>query len=110
MRLPNADLLHVDRAKITTYLLSNAHPDGRAKAAFFTRFGFAPERWEELAAALQVVGAENEVGDVAASPYGMRYTVDGLLPCPDGRSPRIRTVWIVETGTETPRLVTAHPV
>lgn len=110
MKLPNGELAYVDRIKITGYLLSHSHPDGQGKAAFFTRFGFASDRWEELAAALRVVGTQNEVASEAASPYGVRYTVDGLLPCPDGRTPRVRTVWIVEVGTDAPRLVTAHPV
>lgn len=30
----------VDLDKVTGYLLSFEHPDGRAKAAFFARFGF----------------------------------------------------------------------
>jgi tripartite-type tricarboxylate transporter receptor subunit TctC len=40
-----------DRSKITGYLLSLSHPDDRTKAAFFMRFGFSAERWEELAEA-----------------------------------------------------------
>ena len=38
MRLPNAAEAQVDSEKITGYLLSANHPDGRSKAEFFARF------------------------------------------------------------------------
>lgn len=110
MTLPNADRGRVDRHKITDYLLSLTHPDGRTKAQFFTRFGFRPEAWQELAQALRKVGMSNPVVAVAESQHGARYTVDGPLQTPDGRTPRVRTVWIVEPGESGPRLITAHPV
>ncbi len=32
-----------------------------------------------------------------------------LLQTPDARTPKVRTVWIVEPGSRGPRLITAHP-
>jgi len=96
MMLPDAERANVDRAKITDYLLSTSHPDGSGKAAFFMRFGFRAEQWEILAAALKEVEISNPVAGMVESPHGTRYTVDGLLHAPDGRSPMVRTVWIVE--------------
>lgn len=107
--LPNTDRAEVDRAKITDYLLNLLHPDGRSKAVFFMRFGFRVEDWETLAAALKEVGMSNPVSSMIESPYGTRYTVDGSLRSPDGRSPRVRTVWIVESEN-LPRLITAYPI
>ncbi len=109
MFLPDAERATVDRTKITDYLLSLSHPDGSSKAAFFTRFGFSAEEWEMLAAALKGVGASNPVTDLVESPHGTRYTVDGLLRSPDGRAPRVRTVWIVNSENP-PRLITAYPL
>ena len=109
MMLPDAERASVDRAKITDYLLSLSHPDGSIKAAFFMRFGFRTEDWETLAAALKEVGTSNPVTDSVESPHGTRYTVDGSLRSPDGRAPRVRTVWIVDSGN-LPRLITAHPL
>lgn len=40
MTLPDSDRAHVDRSKITDYLLSTSHSDGRGKAVFFTGFGY----------------------------------------------------------------------
>jgi hypothetical protein len=109
-RLADGDRAYVDRFKITDYLLSRSHPDGRTKAEFFTRFGFRIERWQELAEALRAVGTGNPVIAVVESAHGLRYTVDGPMQAPDGRTPRVRTVWIVEPGGPGPRLITAHPL
>ena len=110
MELPFIDSLRVDQAKITGYLLSEA--TGRGKAAFFLRLGFRTESWETLAAALKAQARDNPVVSMVDSPYGKRYSVDGTIETPDNRQPRpkVRTVWILETGTEAPRLITAHPV
>jgi hypothetical protein len=39
MKLPNCEQAVVAEAKITRYLLSETHEDGKHKAAFFTHFG-----------------------------------------------------------------------
>jgi hypothetical protein len=109
MMLPDGDHAHVDRIKVIDYLLSLSHPDGQSKAQFFRRFGFKPEEWQVLAEALRVVGVSNPVVSIVASAHGERYTVDGPMQSPDGRTPMVRTVWIVERG-DPPRLITAHPL
>lgn len=43
MRLPNADRAAIDAAKIRDYLLSEMHPVGRFKAAFFSTLGDGPD-------------------------------------------------------------------
>jgi len=107
--LPNLDQAYVDQAKITEYLLSSSHPDGWGKAEFFIRHGFRVEQWQELAGALRQIAAENPVTDVVETSYGTRYTVVGSLIAPDGRTPRLRTIWLIERGTSVPRLITAYP-
>jgi hypothetical protein len=108
--LPNADRARVDRSKITDYLLSVSHPDGRSKAEFFLKLGFNAEQWNVLADALRAVGAANPITATVQSRYGVRYTVDGPLRTPVGREPKVRTVWIATRDDEAPRLVTAYPV
>lgn len=110
MKLPTAHGARVDRGKITEYLLSATHPQGHTKARFFTRFGFTAATWPTLAIALKELAAVNAVSSVVETPFGVRYTVDGNLRCPDGRAPTVRTVWIVEHTSAVPRLVTAHPL
>ena len=48
VKLPNAEQAIVESRKITHYLLSETHPDGKSKENFFSRFGFIPtggKRW-----------------------------------------------------------------
>ena len=68
------------------------------------------QRWETFARALRDHGDNGEVSVATRSDYGARYSVDGIIETPDGRNPRIRTVWIVDHEGDAPRLVTAHPL
>jgi hypothetical protein len=77
VKLPNLENAQIPRAKITEYLLSFTHRDGRHKAAFFTRFGFSSNNWEIMSAALLRNAAENEVARIENSPFGERYVVEG---------------------------------
>jgi hypothetical protein len=45
----------------------------------------------------------------AVVAFAPRYEVDGELTAPDGRRPRIRSVWQVDEGQTAPRLITAYP-
>lgn len=106
MRLPNAERAVVEDRKIAEYLLSESHEDGRGKANFFKEFGFTHE---SLRRALLDLIDKNEVSALQSSDFGAKYVVEGRLAAPDGRSPRVRTVWIINTGRTAPRLVTAFP-
>ena len=110
MKLPNYENAIVPREKIVDYLLSFVHKDGRAKAEFFTRFGFSKENWEVLADALKRHAEKYEVKKQEASAFGMRYIIEGELNAPDGRKPKVRVVWFVENETDIPRLATAYPM
>lgn len=98
MKLPYFDRATVPQAKITDYLLSLSHDDGRSKARFFISFGFSNENWKLLAQALLHHAAENEVSKIESSPFGSRYVIEGIISAPDGRTPFIRAVWFIEKG------------
>src|SRR5438128_178290 len=101
MKLPDAERAFVEERKITEYLLSFKSPNGRHKAAFFTRFGFMAEQWEVFAAALVDQGGAHSVKEVESNPpYGENYVVEGPIATPDGRNPVIATVW--ETTEDNP--------
>lgn len=109
MILPGADRARVDLEKVADYLLDLSHSDGAGKARFFLRFGFTPERPEELILALKEHAISQPVTQSVESPYGMRYTLIGPVGTPDGRKPINSSVWIIENGVESPRLITAYP-
>ena len=94
---------------MASYLLSSTHPIGRGKARFFMRFGFRDDAPEELVQALLDHVQDNAVADAEVSSYGTKYRVDGPIASPDGRNPRVSTVWMLRNGELTPRFVTAFP-
>lgn len=109
MRLPNAQQAGVERGKIIDYLLNPAHPDNAGKAPFFLALGFGRDEWQSLAGALVRMAETTEVAKCMESPHGRKYVLDGRLETPSGRSPFVRTVWIIDSGSAQPRLVTAYP-
>lgn len=105
MELPNRELRRVSARKVTAYLLDLEHPDGGSKARFFLAFGFDAV---SLTDALMAHPMQNPVDRIATTPHGRQHIVRGPVQAPDGRQPRITSVWIVrEDGA--PDLVTAYP-
>jgi hypothetical protein len=110
MKLPNASVVKVEQEKITGYLLNAEHRYGASKARFFAGFGFRLATWETLAWALQEHGRRHEVSKVTETIFGPQYEVEGELRTPDGRTPRVRSVWQLDRGMVAPRLITAYPL
>jgi|SRR6266851_2807791 len=108
--IPNADQAIVDDRKITHYPLSSDHPAGRAKAAFFRRFGFRPSAWRRLRDALLAHARSANVVVINDTRFGKKYTVEGPLPTPSARTPQVRSIWFVPIGETAARLVMAYPV
>jgi hypothetical protein len=108
LRLPNAAQAVVDPAKVRDYLLSPEHPVGRAKARFFGALGFRRADWSALRDAL-LAHARGEAEPAGGGAHGQKYAVRGILQGPAGREAPVVSVWIVLTGEDVPRLVTAYP-
>lgn len=109
MHLPNAHLAVIDREKITDYLLNPAHPDNGGKARFFKGMEYSTDEWAVLAQALRAHAVRTPVARRIESKHGRKYVLEGPLTTPSGRPVNVRTVWIIDRGSQTPRLVTAYP-
>lgn len=109
MKLPNSESAIVAREKIADYLLNSAHPDNGGKAAFFVSCGFRQENWQIMADAFLLLARTAEVAKSVETFHGSKYIVEGPLETPSGKLPTVRTVWIVDRGTSSPRLVSAYP-
>lgn len=107
-KLPNAHLAFVEPTKLASYLLDPNHEEGGPKSRLLKAIGFDLERPDEVEAALLAHGRADEATEIA-TPYGMKYHVDGALISPSGRSVRVRTVWQIDTGKSAPRFVTLRP-
>ncbi len=110
MKVPNLENALVPDEKITGYLLSETHADGKHKARFFRAFGFSLDDWRTLERAVRQHPSDHEVADIQSTPFGIRYVVEGIMETPDGRSPRTRTVWFIRKREEIPHFVTAYPL
>jgi len=106
--LPHGSAARVDREKVEAYLLSETHPIGRMKAAYFRRLGFDRSRPEDLIRALAELAVVGTVVDREETRYGIKYVVEGLLHGGRGTD-LVRTVWLAETPDDPPRLITAYP-
>ena len=109
MKLPNAATAVVQREKVEDYLLNPAHPDNGGKAHFFEDLGFRRSEWRTLAKAFRTLAGKADVAQSMKSPHGQKYVIVGIIESPDGKSRRVKMIWIVDSGTDVARLVTAYP-
>ena len=109
MRLPGADRAVVSADKTREYLLSDAHPVGRFKAAFFGGLCYSAAEWDVLAADLRGHAMENEASATEANEYGQKYEIRAIMAGPSGKTAVVVAVWIVLRGEDFPRFVTAFP-
>jgi len=108
VKVPNARSALIEDSKLREYLLSPEHPVGRYKARFFRALGYTRDDPERLAADLREI-LRNEVEDTADIEFGTKYVVRGHLVSPNGATTTVVTVWIILTGRDIPKLVTAYP-
>jgi hypothetical protein len=110
MILPYAERAVVDIRKLRDYCLNVEHDDGKHKARLFAAsLGMtsadAPALRRMLIRAVHMHDAQLGRRDA----YGQRYIVDIPLEW-HGRQAIIRTAWIMEHGSDVPRLTTCYPL
>jgi hypothetical protein len=105
--LPNGDRAFVDPAKVAGYLLNPHHRLGQHKARVFAAaLGLRePDAWA-LIAALKAAAVSGDALADGADVYGVRYVLEFELTH-DGKTARVQSSWIVRTGEDFPRFVTA---
>ena len=91
------------------YLLSDTHPVGRFKAAFFVGLGYSAESWRRLEEDLRSQHLTGDATSTVTNPYGQKYEIRANLAGPAGRAAEVVSVWIVLANEDFPRFVTAFP-
>ncbi|MFZ5921983.1 MAG: DUF6883 domain-containing protein [Chloroflexota bacterium] len=109
MELPNKFKAYVPGNKILEYLLSETHSVGKSKARFFRALGYDNREAGRLEEEFVKIAQTNDVKKSVSTLHGTKYVIDGELESPKGVIIRIRTIWIIETGEDRPRFVTAYP-
>lgn len=79
MKIPNHESATVPETKLTKYLLSSTHPDGKHKAAYFTAVGFSAENWQLLQKVLLQHVVDHDVVKVDTTEFGDRYVVKDTI-------------------------------
>ncbi len=108
MKLPHGNRAVVDEQKVREYLLSESHPVGRFKAAFFRGLGFGRENWQEFRDAILPLAADGDAVEEESSEYGQKYRIVGEIVGPNSAA-EVVTVWILRSGADRPSLVTVYP-
>jgi hypothetical protein len=109
LRIPNAERAVIEPVKLHAYLLSRNHPIGRFKAAFFQALGYSSENWRQLEEDLRSRHLSQDATAETPSPYGQKYVIRATLVGPSDTSAEVVSVWVVRTGEDFARFVTAYP-
>ena len=110
MKLPNAEHAVADIRKLSDYCLNVQHDEGKHKARLFAAaLGITADHAEELRESLLRAVTTHEATLGSCDAYGQRYLIDFMLVWQDRRA-MIRSAWIIEHGSEIPRLTTCYPL
>jgi len=110
MDIPNADRAVVDIRKLRDYCLNPMHGEGKHKARLFAAaLGMTRNNAEDLRNALLQAVKTHDARLGRRDQYGQRYTVDFVLKWNDKQA-TIRSGWIVEYGSDRPRLTSCYPL
>ena len=108
MKMPHGDHALVEDAKLREYVLNPRHPVGKHHAALFERLlGIEQGNAGILKEALLSAAAQEDVTCESVTPYGRKFEIRFPLSGPR-ESKRVVSVWIVEEGSDRPRLVTCY--
>ena len=100
----------VDLRKLRDYCLNREHDVGKHKARLFlSSLGMTAAHAEELRQILLEVVKTREVRLGRQDEFGQRYTLDFPLEW-QNRSATLRSGWIIEHGSKTPRLTSCYPL
>ncbi|MFN2513424.1 MAG: DUF6883 domain-containing protein, partial [Pyrinomonadaceae bacterium] len=104
----NSDKALVEIDKLRAYSLNPNHPVGKHKARVFkAALGITLEDAEWLREKALGIAISNEAEPGTPSVFGEKYVIDSVLEH-QGSSAVVRFSWIVEFGTEFPRLTSCY--
>src|SRR5438445_397907 len=108
MRLPNSWNAVVEIDKLRNYSLNPDHPVGKHKARVFrAALGLTAKDAEWLRARALELAVDGDAKAGAPSVFGDKYVIDSAVEL-RGMSALVRFTWIVEVGTDFPRLTSCY--
>ena len=107
MKLPNAAQAIIPPEKFGRHLLLSGHQKGKAR--FFAALGYTSDNWAEFEVALREQHLVLDAEEVEVTQWGKMYAIVGPITGPSGEQANVRSIWIIRTGEDAPRFVTAYP-
>ncbi|MBE2232112.1 MAG: hypothetical protein IAE85_01315 [Anaerolinea sp.] len=110
MLLPHAEQAVVDIRKLRDYCLNPLHDEGKHKAKLFVAaLGMTAKDAYDLREMLLDAVLSNDAVMGRQDKYGQRYIVDFGMVWHNRRA-TVRSAWIIENGSTTPRLTSCYPL
>jgi hypothetical protein len=108
VRLPNSHKALVQIEKLRNYSLNPNHPVGKHKARVFrAALGITLKDAEWLCEQTLEIALSDDAILGAASVFGDKYVIDSVLEY-KGMLATVRFAWIIEFGTDFPRLTSCY--
>ena len=110
MLIPNPERAVVDIRKLRDYCLDLMHDEGKQKARLFAAaLGMTADDAEDLRDILFQALKTHDAQLGRRDEYGQRYRIDFALEW-RGKRAIIRSAWMIEHGSDTPRLTSCYPL
>lgn len=107
-KLPNAERAVVEISKLLDYSLNQFHEVGKHKARVFkSALNITSDNAEWLREVLIEIAQTHDVTSSKPSVFGVKHVIDFELRH-DGRTATVRASWIVDEGTDCPRLTSCY--
>jgi hypothetical protein len=108
MKLPNPHRAVVEIRKLRDYCLNVDHPVGKHKARVFkAALGLTVQQADWLRNRALELAVTGEARSGATSAFGDTYVIDAWIAY-NGRTALVSFCWIVEFGTDFPRLTSCY--
>jgi len=108
VRLPSCHKAVVEIEKLRDYSLNPNHPVGQHKARVFrAALGITLKDAEWLRELAHEIAVHDDAKRGTASVFGDKYVIDSVVEY-EGKFAVVRFCWIVELGTEFPRLTSCY--
>ena len=110
VQLPNPHKAIAELQKLRDYSLNPKHPVGKHKARVFgAALGISMDDAGWLREQALAIALSGDARAGAASVFGDKYVIDSLVEF-QGKLATLRFVWIVEFGTDFPRLISCYVI
>lgn len=107
--LPSHNLAKIDDNKLIGYALNKMHPKGKDKAVAFEKYlGYTIDNKDELSKQIHKNLGRYRCSKRDATQYGQPFEVAMVIKGANGRFARVKTGWIIDTGSDTPRLTSLY--